>query len=153
MWISFNCRISEISVNLYFPAKHLLVLSLMPNSKSNEMMGMLMLKQKQWSLGIQFSSVQFSCSVVSDFLQPHGLQHARPPCPSPTPKAYTNSCPLGCDAIQPSLPLSSASPPALTLSQHKGLFEWVSSSYQVAKVLEFQLQHQSFQRTLRTDLL
>ena len=61
MWISFNCRISEISVNLYFPAKHLLVLSLMPNSKSNEMMGMLMLKQKQWSLGIQFSSVAQSC--------------------------------------------------------------------------------------------
>ena len=46
------------------------------------------------------------------------------------------------DAIQPSHPLSSASP-ALNLSQHQGLFKWVSSSYQVAKVLEFQLQHQS----------
>ena len=42
----------------------------------------------------QFSSVQFSHSVVSDFLQPHGLQHARPPCPSPTSGAYPNSCPL-----------------------------------------------------------
>ena len=42
----------------------------------------------------QFSSVQFSCSVMSDSLQPHGLQHARPPCPSPTPGAYSNSCPL-----------------------------------------------------------
>ena len=41
-----------------------------------------------------FSSVQFSCSVVSDFLQPRGLQHARPPCPSPTPRVYSNSCPL-----------------------------------------------------------
>ena len=41
-----------------------------------------------------FSLVQFSCSVVSDSLQPHGLQHARPPCPSPTPGAYSNSCPL-----------------------------------------------------------
>ena len=40
-----------------------------------------------------FSSVQFSCSVVSDSLQPHGLQHARPPCPSPTPGVYSNSCP------------------------------------------------------------
>ena len=38
-------------------------------------------------------SVQFSCSVVSDFLQPHGLQHTRPPCPSPSPRAYSNSCP------------------------------------------------------------
>ena len=42
----------------------------------------------------QFSSVQFSHSVVSDSLRPHGLQHIRPPCPSPTPGAYSNSCPL-----------------------------------------------------------
>ena len=48
------------------------------------------------------------------------------------------------DAIQPSHPLLSPSPPALNLSQHQGLFRWVSSSHQVAKVLEFQLQHQSF---------
>ena len=49
------------------------------------------------------------------------------------------------DAIQPSHPLPSPSPPALNLSQHQGLFKRVSSSYQVAKILEFQLQHQSFQ--------
>ena len=41
----------------------------------------------------QFSSVQFSCSVMSDSLRPHGLQHARPPCPSPTPRVHPNSCP------------------------------------------------------------
>ena len=57
------------------------------------------------------------------------------------------------DAIQPSHPLSSPSPPAFNLSQHQGLFKWVSSSHEVAKALEFQLQHQSFQWTLRTDLL
>ena len=57
------------------------------------------------------------------------------------------------DAIQPSHPLSSPFPPALNLSQHQGLFKWVSSSHQVAKVLEFQLQHQSFQWTPRTGLL
>ena len=57
------------------------------------------------------------------------------------------------DAIQPSDPLSSPSPPALNLSQHQGLFKWVSSLHQVAKVLEFQLQHQSYQWTPRTDLL
>ena len=45
-----------------------------------------------WTLS--FSSVQFSCSVVSDSLQPHGPQHARPACPSPTPGAYSTSCPL-----------------------------------------------------------
>ena len=43
---------------------------------------------------IQFSSVNFSCSVVSDSLQPHGLQHTRPPYPLPTPRVYPNSCPL-----------------------------------------------------------
>ena len=57
------------------------------------------------------------------------------------------------DAIQSSHPLLSPSPPALTLSQHQGLFKWVSSSQQVAKVLELQLQHQSFQWTPRTELL
>ena len=49
------------------------------------------------------------------------------------------------DAVQPSHPLSSPSPPAFNLSQHQGLFKWVSSLHQVAKVLEFQIQHQSFQ--------
>ena len=43
---------------------------------------------------IAYYSVQFSHSVMSDSLQPHGLQHARPPCPSPTPRAYSNACPL-----------------------------------------------------------
>ena len=57
------------------------------------------------------------------------------------------------DAIQPSHPLLSPSPPALNLSQDQGLFQWVSSLHQVAKVLEFQFQHQSFQWTPRTDLL
>ena len=57
------------------------------------------------------------------------------------------------DAIQPSHPLLSLSPPAFNISQDQGLFKWVSSSHQVAKVLEFQLQHQSFQWIFRTDLL
>ena len=54
------------------------------------------------------------------------------------------------DAIQPSHPLSSPSPPAFNLSQLQGLFKWVSSLHQVAKVLEFQLQHQSSHWTPRT---
>ena len=49
---------------------------------------------KQCKLSADISSVQFSRSVVSDSLWPHGLQHSRPPCPSPTPRAYPNSCPL-----------------------------------------------------------
>ena len=91
-------------------------------------------------------SVQCSRSVVSDSLQPHGLQHPGLPCPSPSPRAYSNSCAFeSChvsSAIQPSHPLSSPSPPTFNLSQHLGLFKWVSSSHQVSKVLEFQLQHQ-----------
>ena len=55
------------------------------------------------------------------------------------------------DAIQPSHPLSSPSAPAFNLSQHQGLFKWVSSSHQVAKVLEFQLQHQSLKWIFRID--
>ena len=57
------------------------------------------------------------------------------------------------DAIQPSYPLSSPSSPAPNPSQHQGLFQWVNSPREVAKVLEFQLQHQSLQWTPRTDLL
>ena len=98
-------------------------------------------------------SVQFSHSVVSDSLQPHGLQHARPPCPSPTPRLYPNSCPLSW-WCHPAISSSVVpSPLAFNLSEHQGLFKWVGFSHQVAKVLEFQLQHQSFQWIVRTDFL
>ena len=99
------------------------------------------------------SSVQFSCSVVSDSLWPHGLQHTRLPCPSPTLRDAQTHVHRVSDAIQPSHPLSSPSPPVFNLSQHQGFFQWVSSSHQVAKVLKFQLPYQSFQWIFRTDLL
>ena len=79
-------------------------------------------------ISCQFSSAQFSRSVVSDSLWPHEPQHARPPCPSPTPGVHPNPCPL-CRWIQPSHRLSSPSPPASNLSQHQGLFKWVSSPH------------------------
>ena len=92
-----------------------------------------------------------SLSCVS--LWPHGLQHPRPPCPLLTPGACsTHVCWVG-DVIQPSRPLPSPYSLAFNLSQHEGLFQWVSSSHQVAKVLEFQLQHKSFQWIFRTDFL
>ena len=84
----------------------------------------------------QFSSVQ-SPSHVRLFATPWTTA-ARPPCPSPTPGVHPNSCHRVGDAIQPSHPLSSLSPLALNLSQHQGLFQWVSSLHQVAKILEFQ---------------
>ena len=99
------------------------------------------------------SSVQFSHSVVSNSLRPHESQHTRPPCPSPTPRVYSDSCPSSrwCHlAISSSvIPFSSCPNP----SHHQGLFQRVNSSHKVAKVLEFQLQHQTFQWTPRTDLL
>ena len=92
----------------------------------------------------QFSSVQFCRSVVSNSLWPHELQHARPPCPSPSPRVYSNSCPSSrwCHpAISSSvIPFSSCPNP----SQHQSLFQWVNTSQEVAKVLEFQLQYQLF---------
>ena len=84
----------------------------------------------------------FSHSVMSDSLQPHGLQHARPPCPSLSPGVSHTYVHWVSDAIQPSHPLSPPSPPDFSLSQHQGLFQWVGSLHQVAKILEFRLQHQ-----------
>ena len=98
-------------------------------------------------------SVQFSCSVVSDSLWPHEPQHARPPCPSPLLEFTQTHVHRVGDTIQPSHLLLSPSPPAFNLSQHQGLFKWVSSSHQVAKILELQLQNQSFQWIPRTDFL
>ena len=99
------------------------------------------------------SSVQFSCSVMSDSLRPHESQHARSPCPLSTPGVYTTLVHRVGDAIQASHSLSSPSPPAPNPSQHQSLFQWVNSSHHVAKVLEFQLQHQFFQWIFRTDFL
>ena len=85
------------------------------------------------------SSIQFSRSVMSDSLWPHGLQHTRLPCLSPTPELAQTHVHQVSDAIQPSHPLSSSSPPAFNLSRHQGLFRWVSSTHQMAKGLELQL--------------
>ena len=138
------------------------------NYLSTSLWGMVMLIYVFYILLLgKFSSVQFSCSVVSDFLQPHEPQHARPLCPSPTPRVHQTHVPLcitptdqirsvaqSCptlwdpmnrstpglpvhhqlpeftrthvhrvgDAIQPSHPLSSPSPPAPNPSQHQSLF-------------------------------
>ena len=90
---------------------------------------------------------------MSDSLQPCEPQHARPPCPSPTPRVYSDSHPSCWWCCQPSNPLSSPSPLAFNLSQHQDLFQWVSSLHQVVKILEFHLQHQSFQWIFRSCFL
>ena len=104
-----------------------------------------------WSTcSVQFSSVTQSCPTLCD-----PLNHSTPGLPvhHQLPEFTQTHVPRVSDAIQPFYPLSSPSPPALNPSQHQGLFQWVNSSHEVAEVLEFQLQHQSFQWTLRTDLL
>ena len=98
----------------------------------------------------QFSSVVQSCPTLCDPMDcsTPGLHvHHQLPEFTQTHDHWVS------DAIQPSHPLSSPSPLALNLSQYQSLFKWVSSSHEVAKVLEFQLQHQSFQWTPRPDLL
>ena len=104
-------------------------------------------QRKAMTKNVQVSSVQFSLWVMSNSLWPHEPQHTRPPCPSPIPRVHTNLCPLSQwyhPTISSSVIPFSSCP---HLSQHQGLFKGVSSSHQVDKVLEFQLQHQSFQWT------
>ena len=107
-------------------------------------------KSQTWlSDSVQFSSVAQSCPTLCDPMNcstPGLLVHHKLP-----EFTQTHVHQIG-DAIQPSHPLLLSSP-TFNLSQHWGLFKWVNSSHQVAKVLEFQLQHQSFQWTPRTDLL
>ena len=101
---------------------------------------------------LQFSLVQL-LSHVWLFATP-GLQHAKPPCPPQTHRGYSNSCPLirWCHPT-----ISSSVVPFSSLLQYfpalGSFFRWISSSHQVAKVLKFQLQHQSFQWIIRTDFL
>ena len=103
-----------------------------------------------WVCSVQFSSVTQSCPTLCD---PMDCKTPGLPVHHQLPEFTQTHVHWVGDAIQPSHPLSSPSPPAFNLSQHQGLFQWVSSLHQVAKVLEFQLQHQSFQWIFRTDFL
>ena len=93
---------------------------------------------KCYRLNIGFSSVQFSRSVVSSFVRPHESQHARPPCPSPTPGVYPNSCPssLWCHpAISSSVIPFSSCPQSLSASESfpmSQLFAWCGQSIGVS---------------------
>ena len=90
---------------------------------------------------IYFMSISVSCcSVTQSCLTLYDpMQHARPPCPSPTPEFIQSHVHWVSDAIQPSYPLTSPSPATFSLSQHQSLLQWINSLHQVAKVLEVQL--------------
>ena len=99
---------------------------------------------------VQFGSVAQSCPTLCD-----PMNHSTPGLPvhHQLPEFTQTHVHRVSDAIQPSHPQSSPSPPAPNPSQHQSLFQWVNSLHEVAKVLEFQLQHHSFQRNPRADLL
>ena len=106
---------------------------------------------KTWCGSQQFSPVQ-SLSCVRLLVTPWTAAHQASLSITNSrslPKLMSFELVIPCNHLI----LSSTSPPAFKLSQHRGLFKWVSSSHQVAEVLEFQLQHQFFQWTLRTVLL
>ena len=99
---------------------------------------------------LQFSSVSQSCPTLCD---PMNCSTPGLPVHHQLPEFTQTHVHRVSDATQPSHPLSSPFLPVPNPSQHQSLFQWVNSSHEVAKVLEFHLQHHSFQRTARTDLL
>ena len=127
-------KFNSMLINLCFPKRNSMVSSL--------------LTRFVW-LSVQFSSVAQSCPTLCN---PINRSTRDLPVHHKLLEFIQTHAHRVSDAIQPSHPLSSRSPPAPNPSQHQGLFQWVNSSHEVAKVLEFQLQHQSFQWTPRADL-
>ena len=160
MW---NARLDESQVGVKIARKDINLSTLMAEGKE-ELKSLLMKVKKEsekagLKLNIQktkimasspISSIAQSCPTLCD---PMNCSIPGLPVHHQLPEFTQTHVHWVSDAIQPSHPLSSPSPPALNFSQHQGLFKWVSSLHQVAKVLEFQLQHQSLQWTPRTDLL
>ena len=105
------------------------------------------MNKSRWC-SVQFSSVTQLCPTLCD---PMNRSMPGLPVHHQLPEFTQTQVHRVSDAIQPSHPLASPSPPAPNPSQHQSLFQWVSSSHEVAKVLEFQLQHQSLQRNPRAD--
>ena len=139
IWFSINCYFSSvfylrILVNSYW--------DFIMNSwvwKWQSLVVIHLLCSEQLVDAEELSSVQFSRSVVSDSLRPLESQHARPPCPSPTSGVHSDSRPSSqwCHpAISSSVVPFSSCPQSL---QHQSLFQWVNSSHEVARVLEFRL--------------
>ena len=144
---------SRISVGISLWEMHILgplsrptnseTLELMPNNPFFEALQVVLTKLKYVVV------VVVQCSFMSDSLRPYRLQHVRLPCPSPPPRACSNSCPSSRWCHPTVSPSVAPSPPAFYLLQH--VFQWAGSWHQVAKVLEFQVHHQSFQRIFRVD--
>ena len=132
-------RSSQVTVSFLF---YWIIVNLQPGISFN-------CKSDSYICIYQFSSVAQLCTTLCD---PMNRSTPGLPVHHKLPEFTQTHVHWVCDAIQPSHLLLSHSPPAPNPSQHQGLFQWVNSLHEVAKVLEFQLQHQSFQWTPRTDL-
>ena len=155
-WLCQNNQITAVNVICKLKKAQIKVYQLSQNKWAA-------LGYPRWRKGIAMSltinelnnlrcSFQFSHSVMSLF-KPMDCSMPGLPVHHQLPEFTQTHVHWLRDAIQPSHPLSSPSPLAFDLSQHQGLSKWVTSSHEVAKVLEFQFQHQSFQWTFRTDFL
>ena len=141
-----------ICISLIMSAVEHLFMCLLTNRIQQHIKRIIHCDQKSFIPGIQefFSLVAQLCLTLCESMDcstPGFLVHHQ------LPELAQTHVPQVGDAIQLSHPLSSPSLPAFSLSQHQGLFQGIRSSYQVAKVLEFQLQHQFFQYIFRTDFL
>ena len=135
-WVQLFATLWTVACQVPLSQTRILEWVAMPSSKGS-------------SYSVQFSSVQSLSSVwntVDCSTAGHPVHHQ-------LPEFTQTHVRWVSDAIQPSHSLLSPSSPAFNLSQYQGLFKWVSSSYQVAEILEFQLQQQSFQWIFRTDFL
>ena len=150
-WKQPKCPLTEKWIKVWY------VMDKEGMDRVNKQNGILLRHYNEWNNAIcshmdepQFSSVTQSCPTLCDPMncsRPYlPVHHQLPEC------TQTHVHWVG-DDIQPSHPLSFPSPPSLNCSQHQDLFQWVSSWYEVATILEFQLHHQSYQWTSRTDLL
>ena len=170
-WSLFISFIIKDQLNFLMPNKFLLMLLILTEShsdpyiwvemslisekliyNSDELFTGFKMEIKVHSLhsSVQFSSIVQSCLTLCN---PKHCNTPGFPVLHQLPELAQTHVHRVSDAIQPSHPLSSPSPPTFNLSQHQGLFKWVSSSHQVAKVLEIQLQHQSFQWVFKVDFL
>ena len=148
----FKSRVNLNRTSFWYTERSILTINILSLSKFSHSICGVARQKGSWATPTKVlrSSVAQSCPILSD---PMDCSTPGLPVHHQLPEFTQTHVHWVGDAIQPSHPLSSPSPLAFSLSQHQGLFQWVSSSHQVAKVLEFQLQHQPFQWWPRTDFL
>ena len=143
------CLFFELWDNVFLPGLMFFILKRYKTAENHAFLGQFLRATERLTKvlsSVQFSSVAQSCLTLCD-----PMNHSTPGLPvhHQLPEFTQTHVHQVGDAIQPSHPLSSPSPPAPSPSQHQSLFQWVNSSHEVAKVLELQLQHQSFQWKFR----